>query len=464
MKKNQNQYLYMQLADALREQILTHTITAGQFLPSENELSKQYGMSRISVRKALELLVQEGLVVRKMGQGTLVSHPAKESDMAKSRTLRIAGAAPSHFTNHCFPWLAQEFEKEVPDTKVALLTFPSHQFWESVQHSKLMGIVPEILLLSDRLFMDVEDYDDYEDLQQSVRITGNFFYPKLLSNFRQEQSLKAIPVTFSPVFMVYNPVLFERHGVPKPEPSWTVDDLLRAAKALTMDTNGDSIIDQYGLGISSSHTRWPVIALQHHVDFDKLDQNPDQLRSTLQLLHDLLHRDRTALLHTFNMNQRGQDPFLNEKVAMVYTTALEAAYWRQSGITFEPRAVPTRLGSKNSTLLVANSLMVPADCDEPELAQQFIEFIIRPDIQEQLLRRFGFLSVLKPINDQICDREFLEASNIADNQLTDSHFGQTTFPDNDKLEALGRTLALFWNGLDSVSQTIDKLKQPHSKV
>lgn len=447
----------MQLADSLRQQINSGAIHAGQFLPSENELSRQYGMSRISVRKALELLVQEGLVIRKMGQGTLVSTPTSETNAVKNRTLRIAGASPSHFTNHCFPWLAQEFEKEIPGIKIALLNFPSSQMWESVHDSKMMGIGPDIVLISDRLFMDVADFDEFEDLNQSVRITGNFFYPKLLNAFRHDHVLKGIPITFSPVFMVYNPVLFERHGVPVPNSSWTVQDMLAAAKELTLDTNGDGIIDQYGLGISSSHTRWPVIALQNEVDFEELMDAPEQLTDSLELIHKLLYLDRTAVLHTFNMNQWGQDPFLNEKVAMVFTTALEVAYWKQCGITFEPQAAPMKFGPRKSTLLVANGLMVPKGCDEPELAQAFIEFVIRPDIQEELQLRFGFLSVLKPINDQLLDRAFLEAANIADNQLANSHFGQTVFPDNDQLEELSRVLSLFWNGLNSVAQTIEKI-------
>ncbi len=458
MKKNQNQYLYIQLADTLREQIKSGAIHTGQFLPSENELSRQYGISRISVRKALELLVHEGLIIRKMGQGTLVSAEAAVTVTTKTRTLRVASASPSHFSNYCFSWLAKEFEKEMPGVKVALLNFPTSQFWDSVQHSRLMGVVPEILVISDWLFTKVEDFEAYEDLSQSVRITGNFFYPKLLNAFRRDHVLRGIPVTFSSVFMVYNPDLFERQNIQVPDSSWTLQDLLAAAKQLTLDTNGDGIVDQYGFGISSTHIRWPVIALQHGVDFSQLEHSPEQLRASLELMHRLLYVDRCAILHSFNMNQLGQDPFLNEKVAMMFTTALELAYWKHSGIPFEPKAVPVQFGPDKSSLLVANGLMVPADCDEPELARAFIEFIIRPDIQEELLKRFNFLSVLKPINDQLLDRTFLEAANMVDNQLSDSHFGHNIFPDYDRLMELSRQLAMFWNGLDSVSQTIEKME------
>jgi hypothetical protein len=47
---------------------------------------------------------------------------------------------------------------------------------------------------------------------------------------------------------------------------------------------------------------------------------------------------------------------------------------------------------------------------------------------------------------------------MVDNQLSDSHFGHNIFPDYDRLMELSRQLAMFWNGLDSVSQTIEKME------
>lgn len=66
------QPLYDQLVDILSEKI-EHECVAGDMLPSERELSERYGLSRTTVRLALQELESLGLVVRQHGRGTYVA-------------------------------------------------------------------------------------------------------------------------------------------------------------------------------------------------------------------------------------------------------------------------------------------------------------------------------------------------------------------------------------------------------
>ena len=72
------QPLYAQLVDVLREKI-TDDMSAGDALPSERQLSERYGLSRTTVRLALDNLERMGLVVREHGRGTFVADPAKDA-------------------------------------------------------------------------------------------------------------------------------------------------------------------------------------------------------------------------------------------------------------------------------------------------------------------------------------------------------------------------------------------------
>jgi GntR family transcriptional regulator len=72
--------LYRQIADDLTEAIETR-YQAGERLPSESQLVENYGVSRITVRQALEFLEEQGLVVRKQGKGTFVSTPRIRQDL-----------------------------------------------------------------------------------------------------------------------------------------------------------------------------------------------------------------------------------------------------------------------------------------------------------------------------------------------------------------------------------------------
>ena len=75
--------LYYQLEHILRTQIESGEILPGQRLPTEQELSRQYQISRATVRQALAALVSEGLLYRKQGKGTFVTEKAQQTRAAK---------------------------------------------------------------------------------------------------------------------------------------------------------------------------------------------------------------------------------------------------------------------------------------------------------------------------------------------------------------------------------------------
>jgi GntR family transcriptional regulator len=64
--------LYLQAANHLRAYIATHSIAPGGALPSERDLTEALGLSRVTIRKAIDLLIGEGLLYRKHGSGTFV--------------------------------------------------------------------------------------------------------------------------------------------------------------------------------------------------------------------------------------------------------------------------------------------------------------------------------------------------------------------------------------------------------
>jgi GntR family transcriptional regulator len=67
--------LFEQVRDALAERIASGTWKANAIIPNETELSREYGVSPGTMRKALDLLEAEGLVTRRQGRGTFVTDP-----------------------------------------------------------------------------------------------------------------------------------------------------------------------------------------------------------------------------------------------------------------------------------------------------------------------------------------------------------------------------------------------------
>jgi GntR family transcriptional regulator len=64
---------YAQLADLLRHRIARGVWRPGDLLPSLDNLEKEFGVARVTVRQAIERLTREGLVLPQRGRGTLVT-------------------------------------------------------------------------------------------------------------------------------------------------------------------------------------------------------------------------------------------------------------------------------------------------------------------------------------------------------------------------------------------------------
>ena len=62
----------------LKEQILSGKLAPGDRMPSEAELTRRFGVSRVVIRQALGILEEEGLVIRVKGKGTFVSDAVVE--------------------------------------------------------------------------------------------------------------------------------------------------------------------------------------------------------------------------------------------------------------------------------------------------------------------------------------------------------------------------------------------------
>lgn len=78
---------YQRIADDLRRRVRDGQFTASGMLPSESELSGEYGASRVTVRRALEALRAEGLVESRQGFGWLVAGEPLRQDLSRLATI-----------------------------------------------------------------------------------------------------------------------------------------------------------------------------------------------------------------------------------------------------------------------------------------------------------------------------------------------------------------------------------------
>ncbi|MFI4911759.1 MAG: GntR family transcriptional regulator [Sedimentisphaeraceae bacterium JB056] len=72
---------YQEVIDVLEEQILEGKYSLGQKIPTQNELTEYFGVSRPTIEKALEYLEQQGLVQRRKGSGTFVRYDQDKKNL-----------------------------------------------------------------------------------------------------------------------------------------------------------------------------------------------------------------------------------------------------------------------------------------------------------------------------------------------------------------------------------------------
>ena len=113
--------LYQQLQRALRQAIETRHIGPDDALPPERDIAEDFHISRITVRKAIDGLVSEGLLVRRQGAGTFVCSRV-EKNFSKltsfSEDMQARGRAPRSV------WLRKSEGSVTPEEALTLRSSP----------------------------------------------------------------------------------------------------------------------------------------------------------------------------------------------------------------------------------------------------------------------------------------------------------------------------------------------------
>jgi len=446
--RRESDFLYTTLYNTLKGQIVSGFIKPGEYLLPESDLCKYYKLSRNSVRKALDLLQKEMLVTKKVGLGTMVP-PDLVIEPSKRKTLRIATPSPAYFVDYGLPLIIESFHRIYPNVEIKIIPLPRENFWEAFQQNCDIGLNIDLILSSDLQFTEAETMDAFLDLSPVLNGYEASIYPKILNYYRRNNEIKAAPVTFTPVFLVYNPVMFAADGIQPPNENWKLADFIDAAQKLTKVE--DDVIVQYGFSIFPYLTRWPVFALQNGLKPSGATQS-DIIQKSLLLIQDLFFRKRIATVYTEMPGPK--NPFVSAKSAMVLTTTLEMSSWKDKNMGFEPKLAPLPFGDTKATLLQASALMIPSACSDVSLAQAFIKLSLEEDVQDSFCRHSPFLSVLEKINISIKDEPFLDALNIKGALMENNYFLREIF-NNSSTDELSAEMSLFWLGLESPQALAD---------
>lgn len=101
-----SKYKYMRLAEQLKSEIQTQALPPEKRIPTEDELVEKYGVSRNTVRQAVQMLVNDGYLIKIQGSGTFVARRLPRSERRGGETEknnRCIGVVMNQGNSYIFP-------------------------------------------------------------------------------------------------------------------------------------------------------------------------------------------------------------------------------------------------------------------------------------------------------------------------------------------------------------------------
>jgi GntR family histidine utilization transcriptional repressor len=179
---------YTVIKDHIIGRIESHEWQAGDRVPSENDLAAQFSVSRMTARRALQELGEEGIVVRTQGLGSFVADARPRSSLLEIHSIDKEIRARGH--NHRAQMLQLAEVKAGRSTALLL----GLEKGNSVYHSIVLHIENEVPLQYEERFVNPRFGPDY--LQQDfTHITPSHYLSRISPLTEADQTVEAVTVS-----------------------------------------------------------------------------------------------------------------------------------------------------------------------------------------------------------------------------------------------------------------------------
>lgn len=146
----------------------------------------------------------------------------------------------------------EKFEAEHPNVKVEYtsgIRVEDYTEWLSGQY--LLGQEPDVMVILPEdlvIFSDTASLRELDPfMKQDPEADLNGFYPAALQAGADKGKQYALPLECVPQMMFINKTLLQKEHIRIPDNDWTWDEFYSLCEQLTRDTDGDGIVDQFGV-------------------------------------------------------------------------------------------------------------------------------------------------------------------------------------------------------------------------
>lgn len=358
---------YYQLAEYIRKQVQAEKLAPGSPLWSERKLMSQHKISLATVRKAYEVLAEEGLVIKEHGKGVFVAEKA-----GATVTLRVL-LDTMILPEKVWKKIIAAFNEENPHIKIDSIFVAGQKVWRD----HIERFAPDIYCLDESFWHVLKRKElllDMKELASQDRASLEGIYENVFNSFKVKDEIYGIPYRFSTFAVIYNKELFRQEKVPFPE-NTTWESFLELAKRMTVRRSNGSV-KHYGFISNSNINHISIFARQNNGEISpftsKRGFESREVKDAVKFwYYDMLHTHNVSpewgIVDAFNL-------FIRGKVAM-FTERYYSAVQLNKKSDFEWGVVPLPKGKKRASSLPAQALSIAKKTKSVASAWSFIKFV-----------------------------------------------------------------------------------------
>jgi multiple sugar transport system substrate-binding protein len=360
----------------LRSDIVSGKLPAGAYLPSEKDLEQLYELSNQSVRKGLDVLVQEKRIEKMPRIGNRVVVPP-----TGQRTVVRFGYHSTSENDIGIFGLLELFHARYPHIQIQPVALPASAYYTFVKEHMEADML-DVITINDINLQELIQYGA-DSLLEPIDVHPDT-YPFLLPLLAETERPLVQPLLFSPVVLCYNREHLRERDIPEPDSSWGWADLLRHARSLAVPGQ------RFGLYFHLlMRNRWPIFLLQHGVAIETDASGTYRVRDrelieSLQIGKQLLAMSDAFPIVLSASDADAEELFLKGKVSMIMTTYFALNELRHADFRFDVAPIPH--SREFRTLLVMIGAAVNRHSSNPEAAKLFVDFLRSYDTQLHIRR------------------------------------------------------------------------------
>ncbi|WP_426807315.1 ABC transporter substrate-binding protein [Streptococcus anginosus] len=344
----------------------------------------------------------------------------------QKKILRIgvyAGSSwdvPNSRENRVLDNIIRQFEKSYPNVKVVYESgIPKKDYDNWLAEKILKGEQPDVFMVPENDFSMLASSGAFKSLDSLIsKEEAAAYYPVAYQAGQYQGHSYALPIESNPVMMCVNKDLLEKESISIPDSNWTLEDLYAICQKVTKDTDGDGLIDQYG--ITDYTWKQALVAYNGHlrnqngVNIDSVEMH--QALSFISKLDSLNQRYKV----TSNDFDEGKVAFYPMSLAQ-YRTYKPYPYHvaKYSRFSWTCIPMPAAKAGIPATQVKTSLFAMSSKTKQDKLAWEFMKLLCQNQKnQQELFAKSQGTSVLTSVVKSSQTKKILQADDFGLDSLT----------------------------------------------